>query len=85
MSFMTTGTTTYADDTVPFNTWEQLFLYHFKQVPIFPKDTTQLGLVDEWLDHEELLLCHQREQCDTLPSLHQRPTSPQLTAPTSPS
>ena len=69
-------TTTNRDDTVPLDTWEHLFLHHHEQVPISPMDTTHLELTEEWLDPKELLLCHQREQCDTLPTLYQRPQLP---------
>ena len=40
-------TTTYMNNMVLLDTWEQLFLYHHEQIPISPKDTAHVELVDE--------------------------------------
>ena len=50
--------------------WEQLFMSHHEQIQLSPTEATNIKLADEWLDPDELLSCHQREQQAQHTTLH---------------
>ena len=44
------------------NSGKQLFMSHHEQIQLSPTEAANVELADEWLEPDELLSCHQREQ-----------------------